>query len=357
MPIRDFSITRDILRFEGADPGAYWRRFAMLLTLAVTIATMGLLRDSGAVVIAAMLIAPLMTPILGIASSMVMGWLGRALWLALVVLFAAGVSVCIAWAIAWAIDAPRGVTLPVEVGSRTHPGAEDLLIALAAGVAGAYVQIQKSEISLLPGAAIGVSLVPPLAAAGLLLHFGEPLRAREAVLLFATNFGAIIFSACIVYIASSPSSFLLSRGRRRMRFTMSATIATAFLVAVFLHLLTTTYYRYVETRTEAALAAHIRRWAGSVPVEVLRVEVHARDRMAEIWALVDLPSDAQYRIASAADLLPASLARNPFRSTVREVLGPDYTVVVRYQTRIAWQIDLADESLHPAPVLLLREDE
>ena len=78
MVVRKLSTTRGILLFEGADKAAYWRRFAMLLTLSVVIATMGLLRNSGAVVIAAMLVAPLMTPILGVAAAMVMGWLKRA---------------------------------------------------------------------------------------------------------------------------------------------------------------------------------------------------------------------------------------------------------------------------------------
>ncbi|EAV46260.1 putative integral membrane protein [Stappia aggregata IAM 12614] len=163
-------------------------------------------------VIAAMLVAPLMTPILGIASSIVMGWVGRALFLILTVWLAAGASIIISWLIVWIADAPSTLLLPDEVLSRSNPGAEDMVVALAAGIAGAYVQIRKSEISLLPGAAIGVSLVPPLAAAGILLYLGEQEAAYEATLLFATNFGAIIFSASIVYIVLGPRERGLPQG-------------------------------------------------------------------------------------------------------------------------------------------------
>nr|WP_145963073.1 DUF389 domain-containing protein [Mangrovicoccus ximenensis] len=108
----------------------------MLLALAVIIATMGPMRASGVVNIAAMLVAPLMTPILGIAAAVTMGWVGRAAWLLLVLWAAAACAVGVAWLIVFLSDVPRGILLTHEVLSRTDPGGEDLVIALAAGVAG-----------------------------------------------------------------------------------------------------------------------------------------------------------------------------------------------------------------------------
>ncbi|WP_172327616.1 DUF389 domain-containing protein [Mangrovicoccus sp. HB161399] len=347
MTLGKFATAREILRFEGLDERAYWQRFAMLLSLAVIIATMGLLRDSGAVIIAAMLVAPLMTPILGIAAAITMGWVGRAGWLLLVVWAAAACAVGVAWAIVFLSDVPRGILLPHEVLSRTDPGAEDLVIALAAGVAGAYVQINRSEASLLPGAAIGVSLVPPLSAAGILLYYGQHSAAFEAVLLFATNFGAIIFSACMVYIASGAGRSLLRSERRRLRFTFGIGATLAFLAAVFIPLFSATLFRYLETGTETALAEAAQRWAGPVPMEILRVDVDAETRRAEIWALVDLPAEAQERLATAEELLPKRLRDTPFRQVAQDVLGPDYTVVIRYQTRFSWSVDLGTETISP----------
>ncbi len=325
MAVRNFSTVKEIIRFEGANRLIYWRRFAMLLALSVIIATMGLLRNSGAVIIAAMLVAPLMTPILGIAAAIVTGWIERALRLILIVWSAASVSVGIAWVIVWFADYPKGVLLPQEVLSRTDPGAEDLVIALAAGLAGAYVQIQKSELSLLPGAAIGVSLVPPLSSVGILLYFHEFDRAYEAMLLFATNFGAIVEESW-------------------------AKMAVIFLLANFAQLSSTTYYRYAETRSEAALANRIREWAEDVPVEIIRVDVRAREKQAEVWAIVDLPLDATYRVASPSELLPSQLRNTPFRSVVKEILGPEYDLTVRYQLRYAWQVDLGTDDIGPAPL-------
>lgn len=349
MTVRNFSTTKGIIRFEGSDRLIYWRRFAMLLGLAVVIATMGLIRDSGAVIIAAMLVAPLMTPILGTAAAIVTGDISRAVALLVVVWIAALASIGVAWLIVFMTDFPRGVLLPNEVLSRTDPSAEDLVIALAAGLAGAYVQVQKSELSLLPGAAIGVALVPPLATVGILLYFQEFDGAYEAMLLFATNFGAIILSACAVYIATGAGRLLLRSEKRRMRFSMGLAVAVLFLVAIFAQLSTTTYYRYAETRAESALANRIREWAQEVPVEIVRIDVRARERTAEVWAIVDLPVDAALRVASAAEQLPAKLTVTPFRVVARDILGQDYKVTVRYQPRYAWQVDLATDDVAPAP--------
>ena len=92
--------TRDHdIYFEGGNRRAYWLRFSNMLAIAVIIATVGLYRNSGAVVIAAMLIAPLMTPILGIASAMVIGWSRRILYLLMVVASASCGTIALAFAI------------------------------------------------------------------------------------------------------------------------------------------------------------------------------------------------------------------------------------------------------------------
>ncbi|MEX0283612.1 MAG: DUF389 domain-containing protein [Paracoccaceae bacterium] len=351
MNTTSLSVAKDILKFEGNDRLRYWRRFAMLLSLAVIIATMGLIRNSGAVVIAAMLIAPLMTPILGIASAMVMGWTGRTFRLMLTVLLAAALSVLLAWFLVFAADVPRGILLPDQVLARTDPGIEDLVVALASGVAGAYVQIHRNEVSLLPGAAIGVSLVPPLAAAGILLYFGEPANAYEALLLFVTNLAAIVLSAAVVYIIySSPAT----RQRLRTRFkSFSASLSAMLLIfcVVVYQLGKATIERYHEGHLEEKLAAAIVEWAHPVSVELIRLEVKPERKLADIWLIVDLPLDAQNRIGSIADLMPSSLREEPLPRAIEKSLGPGYKVAIRYQTRIAGFIDLATEKTAPAPAV------
>lgn len=274
MAPKSYATTRDILRFEGTDRAAYWKRFAMLLSLSVVAATMGLVRNSGPVVIAAMLIAPLMTPILGIAASMVIGRNRRVLSLLGVVFLAACLSVGLAWLIVYIADVPKGIVVPEQIMARTDPGTEDLIIALVAGVAGAYVQINRAEVSLLPGAAIGVSLVPPLSAAGVLLYFGSHAEAYEAVLLFSTNLAAIILSACAVYIVSGGMSVVLTKGKRRKQFTMSFVATVVVLALIAMQLVSATYDRYSETRAESKLSQAIQDWSGSESVEIVRLDVN-----------------------------------------------------------------------------------
>ncbi|WP_170538049.1 DUF389 domain-containing protein [Ruegeria arenilitoris] len=354
---RKYSTTRSILLFEGGDRLAYWRRFAMLLTLSVIIATMGLLRNSGAVVIAAMLVAPLMTPILGIAAAMVMGWLKRAFVLTLTVCIAAVLCVLMAWILVYLADVPRGILIPDQVLARTDPGTEDLIVALAAGVAGAYVQINKAELSLLPGAAIGVSLVPPLSASGILLYFGEPADAYEAGLLFATNLGAIVLSACAVYIVYAARSVAFGKGRRKLNFTAGVVITMAFLALVVVQLGKSTYNRYLETRTEAEVAQAIRDWADPVSVEIIRIDVNAKRKRAEVWVIVDLPPEAQFKVSSVAGLLPESLRETSLVDVLQDELGPGYLAVIRYQTRIGAQVILGTETVQQAPDVEKLSDE
>lgn len=349
MRAKNYATTRSILRFEGADRKAYWRRFSMLLGLSVVIATMGLVRNSGAVVIAAMLIAPLMTPILGISASMVVGRNLRVLKLLGIVVLAALASTGLAWVIVYVADVPKGVLIPDQIIARTDPGTEDLIVALAAGVAGAYVQINREEVSLLPGAAIGVSLVPPLSAAGVLLYFGNYADAYEAGLLFCTNLAAIVLSACAVYIFYGARSVLLTKGKRRVHFTISFVATVGVLGLICVQLVTSTYSRYLETRSETELTQVILEWAGPVSVEVLRVDVNSARKRADIWVIVDLPYDAQHKVGSISDLLPERLKRGGLVDRMREVLGPEYAVAFRYQTRLAGLVYLRFEVITDAP--------
>lgn len=344
-----FSTTRDIIRFEGADRTSYWRRFSWLLSASVIMATMGMLRDSAAVVIAAMLIAPLMTPILGIAAAMILGRGKRVASLLAIVVFAAAACSLLSFIMMYVAHVPTAMRIPEQVLLRTDPGIEDLVIALAAGATGAYVQIQKTEISLLPGAAIGVSLVPPLSAAGVLIFFGQYLGAEEAVLLFVTNLCAIILSACAVYVASGTHSVIVRKGRRRTHFIFGISTVFLSLVLVLVPLTTATFYRYSGARAEAEMTVRIKEWADPLSVELLRVAVNTRRNLAEIWAVVDLPIETKTRLAPLEDILPRKLSMQSVFDIAREVLGEEYSVSIRYQTRIAGIVDLDTQIVRDAP--------
>lgn len=349
MPLENYTKARDIVRFEGRDRLAYWKRFSLLLGLSVIVATLGLVRNSGAVVIAAMLIAPLMTPILGIAASMVIGRTRRALSLLGAVFLAACISVGLAWLIVYIADVPKGIVIPEQIMSRTDPGTEDLIIALVAGVAGAYVQINKDEVSLLPGAAIGVSLVPPLSAAGVLLYFGNYADAYEAGLLFSTNLAAIVLSACTVFVFSGGISIVFKASKRRTQFTMSFIVTCVVLVFITVQLVSATITRYAETRLESELSQTIQAWSGSESVEIIRLNVNGAQKRADVWIIVDVPFDAQTRLASVSDLLPETLRNESIVDRMRVALGPEFAVAFRYQIRFAGLVILGTEFIIDAP--------
>lgn len=170
--------------------------FYILLVCSVVIATMGLLLNSAAVIIGAMVVAPLMTPIVGIGLSIVMGDMKLLRLTTLTAAKGIALSIAVAALLAWV--APL-VLFTSEIQARTHPNLMDLTVALAAGVAGAYSLTRSNGSGTLPGVAIAVALVPPLGVVGISLATMRWEAAMGAMLLFGTNLVAIAFAAALVY--------------------------------------------------------------------------------------------------------------------------------------------------------------
>ena len=314
---------------------AYWSRFSILLMISVIIATVGLYRNSGAVVIAAMLIAPLMTPILGIAAALVMGLTARVLRLLLFVILAAGATSLAAYVLMVVVDAPRGLVIPQEVMARTDPGLEELMVALAAGIAGAYVQLRKEEASMLPGVAIGVSLVPPLAAAGILAYFAEFELAWEATLLFLTNLAAIVLCACLVFLALGLRPAMRDK-QMTTRVTLGAVVSFIVVAVLAVDLANVTLERFREARDEELVLASIQEWAGPHSVETYRVDVD-QDQV-ELWMVFDVPWHRVDQVAAPGQLVSSDLDENRLVKGIQEVLGRDVEVLFRGNIRFAGRL-------------------
>jgi len=175
--------------------------FASLISLSTIIAALGLLDDSAAVVIGAMLVAPLMTPLVGIGFALIQGN-QRLMKTALK-------SVLLGFAVAFMIGATLGLlvniltTYPVssEMAARDKPGMLDLLVALFSGFAGAYAMSRPNLLSALPGVAIAAALVPPIATAGMAMTMGDTELGGGALLLFFTNIVAIVLGTAITFWA------------------------------------------------------------------------------------------------------------------------------------------------------------
>ncbi len=231
-------------------------QFGIMLGLSVLIATMGLSANSAAVVIGAMLVAPLMTPVLGMAAALAMSLvrhLGRS---ALVV--AGGTFGSIALAFLLAAFLPDG-ELSNEVVSRTSPDLRDLMVAVAAGAAGAYATVQKNASSSLPGVAVAVALVPPLAAVGMTLEAGRTDLAYGAMLLYLANLAGIIVVATAVFLITGfvpPRRLSETKGR----LVVGGVLVVAFFALIAIPLTVASVSAASDGRERAAVRSAVLDW-------------------------------------------------------------------------------------------------
>ncbi|GAB4503930.1 MAG: hypothetical protein Fur0043_09230 [Anaerolineales bacterium] len=178
--------------------------FFLLVVLSCVIATLGLLTDSAAVIIGAMLVAPLMSPIIGLGLASLIGDARMFRDAGIALVRGAAFAVLISTLLTLANRYLPFVTLydlPREVIARTRPSPIDLMIALAGGLAAAFALATPSVSAALPGVAIATALMPPLCTIGIGLALGRWDVAGGASLLFITNTVAIAFAAMLVFFA------------------------------------------------------------------------------------------------------------------------------------------------------------
>lgn len=258
MTEEELARVREVVIFSQPNLKVKLVRFWILLILASAIAATGLLGDSVATVIGAMIVAPLMLPIMGLAFGISTGS-GRAILVSL------GVSVGgIATAIGVGFAVSQVMTSafdPEQVGqimSRTAPNLIDMLAALATGLAGAFAIGRKDISDTLPGVAIAISLVPPLANAGILLGFGRTNLALGSILLFVTNYLAIVLMGAIVFgLMGYPKVVMGRRSRHGKRIAMALVLIMFVVIAFplgFQSLLTWAEHSVVGTTTRATKA-------------------------------------------------------------------------------------------------------
>jgi uncharacterized hydrophobic protein (TIGR00271 family) len=176
--------------------------YYLLVILSCVIATMGLLVNSPAIIIGAMLVAPLMSPIIGIGLSSITGD-ERLLRDSVLALFlGAVIAVIISTLITLGnLQLPFIILedIPREVLTRTRPGPIDLAVALAGGSAAAFALAMPNISAALPGVAIATALMPPVCAVGIGLAMGRLDVAGGTSLLFLTNAVTIAFAATAVF--------------------------------------------------------------------------------------------------------------------------------------------------------------
>ena len=173
------------------------QNYLILILSSCLIATFGLLINSAAVIIGAMIIAPLMLPLRGLSFATLEGdaklLRSSAEAIALGTVMAVGCSLCIGLV----IGLPQ---FGSEIWSRTQPTLIDLLIAIVAGGISGYAKIRPEMSDAIPGTAISVALMPPLCVVGLTLSQGRWEAALGASLLYLTNLIGINLACIVVYV-------------------------------------------------------------------------------------------------------------------------------------------------------------
>ena len=170
--------------------------FRMMLGLAAVIATLGLLQDSPAIVIGSMLLAPLMTPMVGAGLSLAQANVTLAKSSLKAIAFGFLMTLAISYTVAFVTP---GEDLTAQVIARGDPNLLDLLVAIASAMAAAYAMARPSIVGAIAGVAIATALVPPLCSCGIALAYRQGLLALGTSVLFITNLVAIIIGAAAVF--------------------------------------------------------------------------------------------------------------------------------------------------------------
>ncbi|HEU4756272.1 MAG TPA: DUF389 domain-containing protein [Agromyces sp.] len=269
--------------FEGDEARAKVSRFWMLLILASVIATAGVVADSDATVIGAMIVAPLMTPILGIVLATVIGARTQLARSWLFVVGGAAASVAVGYLVGMTVAAPMVAATNAQVSARVSPALIDLLAALATGAVGAIALVRKDISDTLPGVAIAISLVPPLTVVGLTLESGAPGEAVGALLLFVTNVAAILATGVIVlalYRVGSPAHEVKEGvGRNRMR-AIATTLVT--LVIIGIPLAASSVRLTEQELLESAVRQAAQPWADEEDLTIELLEVDGSTALLQV---------------------------------------------------------------------------
>lgn len=280
----------------------------MLVALSTAIAHIGLLSNSAPVIIGAMLISPLLGPIVGLG-------FGFAVFESLLirrslVTLVAEALLAVAIAAALTLLSPIKDVTP-EILARVRPSLFELLIALFGGIAGGYATIRKTMIELV-GVAIATALIPPLAVIGFALATGRGDFAGGATLLFVTNVTAIALMATATARLSG-FGHILSRRQTWLQTVGVLALIGALAVPLAIRLKTIAQ----EARAQSSLRTALQSMAGP-EARIDRLDAVLTGESAQVDALVITPrfvSKLEPRFQAAAQ----RLLRRPVVASVRQL--------------------------------------
>ena len=272
----------DKLFIEGQQTARRLTNFFALLLFATIIATYGVLSNSTATVIGAMIVAPLMGPIMATTAAVVIGSSQRAL--KAFGLTVAGILsvILLAYLLSWVVpEVTISFTSNGEIASRINPGLYALLTALGAGAAGAFITSRAEIADSMGGVAIAISLVPPLCVVGIALQQGRLDAAGGAILLFLTNYLAILLAGGVVLALVGVRKLTRSQEGPRVR-KRGFVVFVVCLLLVTIPLSLTSYQQVISALESKHATSTVEQWLEGTTYQVVTVKVGERAVFATI---------------------------------------------------------------------------
>jgi uncharacterized hydrophobic protein (TIGR00271 family) len=290
---------RSEARQSVASGSALTGSYLAMNAAATLMAGFGLLQNSPAVIIGAMLIAMLFGPIVGIALGLAeanMPLLGRSL-----VSEIAGA----AWVlgIGYAVGiASRNLSIGSEILSRTSPNILDLLIGLVGGIAGGFTYVSTGLAGVIVGVAIATALVPPLTSCGILLAHHLPALATGAFLLFLANFTAIAIGAMIVFWLAGHRPHAADEAHKVF---VPRLISLVLLAVLGVHLTMTFRRTITQSLLENSIRKTLSRGVAKIPgARVVSVTLASRQGAPIAWVVMRTPQPVSpAQVAGLNDLV------------------------------------------------------
>ena len=276
--------------------------FMTLLILATFIATFGLYINSASVIIGAMLLAPLMQPIVGISMGLLRQDIALFTNAAKSISFGVMAVIGSAMLITWLL--PLG-QLTSEMNARLSPTILDMFVAIVSGVAAAYAKSNEKIIGSLAGVAIAVALVPPIAVAGIGLGWADWSMFGSAFLLFTTNLVGIILAASLTFLMLGFSPVSVAK-----KGLMSALVLVA-IVSVPL------YMSFTQMKHDL----DIQKQLSSFETSINKKSIHLKN--------IELQGDEVRCEVIASDIL-SSREKATLKSLIAKEVGEDVKVLVSF---------------------------
>ncbi len=288
--------------------------YVVLLIVASLIASLGLLLSSGAVVIGAMLVAPLMQPIIAMGIGLCTARLNLMRKAAVTIALSVGIVLALGFGIGLLIAPPDPTS---EMLSRAYPSLLDAAVALAAGFIGAYATARKDIPSALVGVSIAAALVPPICTVGISLALSEPRLALGAMLLFVTNLACITMITAVVFfwMGMRPTRLDTHTRRRRYMLLLSGCLCVLLMLAgVLNYTRQPTVERISESRLETVLA----------PAELVNLQIRQQDPLIVV-ATVRTSSSLTPETVKMAEVMLSDDLNTPvrLRIVVQQVIYGD----------------------------------